>query len=151
MQSIQNDRRQIQAAQQAAQQAAANAAAACNVPGQGQQPGQGQIAASSGQGSGIGNAPQAPGASGQFNETPFTLTQEHAPTQTREDGQILASFLVKDPQGMTGESRQRLRQVLQSAESQATDEVETERVSRQSRQAVRNYFGSLEAEEALDD
>lgn len=151
MQAAQNDMQQVQAAQQAAQQAAADAAAACDAggdgqgQGQGQQPGQGQWAGGEGQnqGGGMGGPGQGRGGQAQRAQAPFTVKQEHAPSHNQEDGRLLASFLVKDPEGMKGESRQRLRQVVESAQSQATDEVETERVSRQSRQAVRSYFGSL--------
>lgn len=153
MEAAQNDMQQVQAAQQAAQQAAADAAAACDAggdgqgQGQGQQPGQGQgpWAAGEGQnqGGGMGGPGQGQGGQAQRAQAPFTVKQEHAPSHNQEDGRLLASFLVKDPEGMKGESRQRLRQVVESAQSQATDEVETERVSRQSRQAVRSYFGSL--------
>jgi len=92
----------------------------------------------------MGGAGQGQGGSGQRAQAPHTIKQEHAPSQNQENGQLLASFLVKDPQGITGESKQQLKEIVAAAESQATDEVETERVSRQSRQAVKNYFGSLQ-------
>ncbi len=90
------------------------------------------------------------GAGGQAGRSPapFTIKQEHAPSATSEEGKLLASFLVKDPQGLKGESKETLKNVVAAAEAQAVDEVQTERVSRQAREAVKNYFGAMEADVA---
>lgn len=157
MQAAANDAQQVQAAQQAAQQAMQQAAANANCPpgcnGEGgncghggNQPGQGGWAAGNpnNQGGGMGGPGQGAGGAGQRQQAPFTVKQEHAPSANQEDGKLLASFLVKDPTGLPGESKERLKNVIAAAQADQTDEVEIERVSRQSREAVKRYFGQLE-------
>jgi hypothetical protein len=57
-------------------------------------------------------------------------------------GKILASTLVK-ADSIKGESKAELREAVQAAERDATDEVDQDRISRQAQQTVKGYFNSV--------
>lgn len=164
---------QQQMQQQIAQmQAQANAAAAAqaaqqqgggNQPGQdGQQPGGGQPGGPEGQQAGggegqfkKGNVPDqqqgqggggGPGrASGERpapEVAPFGTKAELSKSETIERGKILAATLVK-ASVLKGESKAQFQDAVQSLEAEATDEVDQTRVSRQAREAVKEYHRSM--------
>jgi hypothetical protein len=98
-----------------------------------------------------GNAPNAAGG-GQANgerpkpqEAPFAVKTEVSKSQTIEKGKILAANYVK-ASALPGESKAKLREIIKAMESEATDEVDQTRVSRQAREAVKEYHRSLQEE-----
>ncbi len=145
LQAAAQDAQQVAAAQQAAQQAAnggqggqqANAGQQGNQ-GQGdngmppgQKQGQGQGGAGIGQGGNIGMA-----------EAPFTVKQEVSKSKDNEKGKIIAASLVK-AEALKGESKAEIREISKSMLQDATDEVDSERVSRQGQNVVKDYFGQI--------
>jgi hypothetical protein len=159
MQAMKADAQQV-AAQQAAAQAAADAAAGqCNAGGGGQGK-QGQQGWAGGGNPNWKEGPNQPGNPGQgpggfgvgqgprnFKaEAPYAVKQEISSSEDIEGGKILASTLVK-AQSEKGKSKVQLQQIMAQGEKESTDEVEQDRISRQSQQAVKEYFRSM-AEEA---
>jgi hypothetical protein len=150
MQAIAQDAQQVQAAQQAAQQAqqaaqgglANNAQQGQGQQGQGQQ-GQGQQGQQPGaaQGPGVGQGQGMNAASGA-PEAPFTTKQEVSKSKDIEKGRIIAATFVK-ADALKGESKAEVREVAEAAMQESTDEVDTERVSRQAQKVVKDYFGSM--------
>ena len=96
-----------------------------------------------GQGGGPG---QASGKRPDPREAPFDIKQELSRSDTIAKGKILASNFVK-ASALKGESKAQLQEVVESAETEATDEVDHTRVSRQAREAVKEYNRAI-AEEA---
>jgi hypothetical protein len=168
MQAMKSDAAQVAAAQQAAQQAAANAAGGQQGQGQGQasngqgkggnqNQGQGQWAnqggnqgKNAGQWNGQANngiAPN-PGGFGAGDRSgkqwaPFAVKQEIDQSQDIESGKLLASTFVKAGT-VKGESKETLKTVTQAAEREATDEIDSEHVSKQAQGVVRKYFDTLQ-------
>lgn len=97
-----------------------------------------------GQGGGPG---QASGKRPDPHEAPFDTKQELSHSDTIEKGKILASNFVK-ASALKGESKAKLQQVVESAETEATDEVDQSRVSRQAREAVKEYNRAIAEETA---
>lgn len=96
------------------------------------------------------NAPAGPNNGGQGMgdrnykaPAPFTVKQEVSQSQDDEKGKLLASTLVKAG-SIKGESKAELKNVAESAEKQMTDEVDQDRISRQARNVVKGYFGSMQ-------
>jgi hypothetical protein len=163
MQAIAADAQQQAAAQNAAQQAAQQAANQANGQGQngqGNQPGQGQQGNKPGQGKGQwakGNPNQNGkgwGGPGKGNgggpgveEAPFDVKQEIAPVQNNDKGKYLASTFVKAG-SIKGDSHAQLQQAVQSAERDATDDVDSEAISGDAKKAVKGYFGQLAGDAA---
>jgi len=160
-QAIQQMQAQNQAAQAAAAQQNAQAQAGQNgqQPGQnGQQPGaQGQNPGKWGQGQGQfqqgqGQPPQGQGGQGGFAQAsgarpagevaPYNVQQEVAPSQTDENGKILASSFVKAA-SERGESKAALQKVLEREFNESTDEVEQDRIPAQAQKSVREYFDAV--------
>ncbi len=161
MQAIANDAQQQAAAQNAAQDAAQAAADQANgqdgqgKDGQGQgnqgQPKNGQGQGQNGKwaqgdpknkGQGNGGPGQVAGGSPGVEEAPFAIKQEIAPVQNDEKGKFLASTYVKAGT-IRGESKAQLEQAVQSAEKEATDDVDSEAISGEAKKAVKGYFGQL--------
>jgi hypothetical protein len=164
-QQAQQQMQQQMAQMQAQAQAAAAAAAAAqggqdgqdgNQPG-GNQPGdQGGQMAGGGeqgefqpgdpqgkQGNGNGGGPgQAVGARPGPEAAPFDVQQVLSKSETIEKGKILAATLVK-ASALPGESKAQLQQAVAPLEAEATDEVDQTRVSKQARQAVKEYHRSM--------
>jgi hypothetical protein len=136
------DAQQIAAAQQAAIRAAEQAAKECAGGGQDpdNQGGDGQPADQGGQ----GGWAQAGGDRPKPQESPYGVKDEVSASEDNEEGRILATTLIKDREGLKGESKEQLKEVLEMAEAEATDEVDQERVSRQAQKAVKDYFGSMQ-------
>jgi len=156
MQAGAKDAQSMQAAANAAAQAAADAAAGLNGPGgndsgdgtggngnQGQNPnpqgGQG------GQGPQAGWTPN-PGKGGAkmgIAMSPATFHQELDPSKDNEQGKILASRYVKagiDP----GKSTADLKNVTASAEKDAPDDIDQDRIPREAQQAEKDYFSAMQ-------
>ncbi len=155
MQAVAQDAQQVQAAQQAAQ--AAQQAAQDGLAnggqgqgqgqgqghGQGQQPGQGDNPGDpNGQGPGGGGPGQGQGAQMGVAEAPYTVKQEVSHSKDIKTGKVIAATFVK-ADAIKGESKAEVQQVAESALKDATDEIDSERVSRQAQNVVKNYFGSL--------
>lgn len=149
MQAIAQDAQQVAAAQQAAQaaqQAAQGAAGGQSGADQGQ--GQGD----NGQGNQPGNNQCQPGGGAENEgpgggmmgvaEAPFTIKEEVSKSKDNKDGKIIAATFVK-ADALKGESKAAVKEVAESAVRDATDEVDTERVSRQAQKVVKDYFGSM--------
>ena len=145
MQAVQQDAAQMQAAQQAAsgQQSQGGQSGQGNQPGQGQGVGpygqnssdqQGQGAGDGGRGEGGGGLPYAP--------APFGVKQEVSPSFNDEAGQVIASTLI-EADALKGESKAAVRDIAASETTAATDDVDTQRVSRRAQKAVRDYFNSM--------
>ena len=161
MQAAAQDAQQIGAAQNAAQAAQADAQNAMNgQQGQGQngKNGQwnpnGQIAGNGQPGKWNGQAnPAGPNQGGigagprdYKSPAPFSVKQEVSQSQDDEKGRILASNYIKDNKPFKGKSTQTLQDVAKAAEQEQTDEIDQERIGRQSQQVVKKYFGSMEDE-----
>lgn len=141
MQAIQNDASALDAAANAAQQAESAQAGNCNGQGQGQwkpggdKPFNGQESHGRGGGQGAGDRSYKA-------QAPYQVKQEKSPSQNNENGRILASTLVKAG-AIKGESKEQLKEAARSAEQEAAEEVDTERVGKAAQGAVREYFRSL--------
>jgi hypothetical protein len=150
MQAIAQDAQQVAAAQQAAAAAQQAAQGASGGPGQGDQ-GQGQ-GNNNGQGNQPGDNQGQPGGGGgnegpgggmmDVAEAPFTIKEEISKSKDNKDGKIIAATFVK-ADALRGESKAAVKEVAESAVRDATDEVNTERVSRQAQKVVKDYFGSM--------
>jgi hypothetical protein len=92
---------------------------------------------------GGGGPGQANGARPKPTPTPFDVKQELSKSDTIEKGKILASNFVK-ASALKGESKAQLKQVVEALETEATDEVDQTRVSRQAREAVKEYNRSIQ-------
>lgn len=131
----------LQDAANAAKQAADAAAGQCNNPGQGEgqkgewNQGQQNQAKGGGEG-GVGGIQDKEFA-------PFTTKEEKSPSQDQENGKILASQLVK-ASALKGESKEQMKAVVAAGQQEKPDEVEQDRVPRNSMKAVKDYFKSME-------
>ena len=148
--SMQDAIKQMQAAQQDAQQAQA-----AQKEGQGQGQGEGQWGEQQanqqgpGQGKGQGNGPANWNQGGQANgdrnyETPapFGVKKENSPGERDAKGQVLAGWFVK-ADSIKGESREKLKEILASAEKDQADEIDQDRIPLSSQKVVRDYFNSM--------
>jgi hypothetical protein len=71
------------------------------------------------------------------------VTPDLAPSDPNTDGRLLASSFVKDNAPMKGTSNAGLAHVAESAEQDATDEVDEDRIPRSAQNAVKEYFQTL--------
>lgn len=101
----------------------------------GKMPGDGQ----GGPGQGSGKREMGEGSAGDYKA-------EHSPSQDQEGGKVLASTFVQGS-SVKGESREKLRDVAESAQREQTDEIDQQRISRQSQETVKNYFSTMGEEE----
>lgn len=155
MEAAQQDAQQIAAAQQIAQDGADQAANDMNDDGGG--PGGDQANQQAGgengqwqpgdpadqKGNGMGGAGIGNGGKAEKQEAPYAVKSEMSPSQDNKDGKILAATFVK-ASALKGESKVELSNIAASAEKEATDEVDQERVTRSAQKAVRDYFKSME-------
>ncbi|MCC6423635.1 MAG: hypothetical protein IT447_09180 [Phycisphaerales bacterium] len=65
-----------------------------------------------------------------------------APPPDGKDGKVLASTYVQ-ANSIKGESKEQLRDVAEAAQHEQMDEVDQQRISRQSQETVKNYFGGM--------
>jgi hypothetical protein len=86
---------------------------------------------------------QAAGDRNYKDQAPFSVKQEISPSQDDEKGRILASNYIKDNNPIRGNSTESLKQVADRAQTEQTDEIDQERISRQAQHAVREYFKSM--------
>ncbi len=92
-----------------------------------------------GKGEGMGGPGRGAGGQASRENAPFAVKHENAPSVDNGKGRILASSLIKD-NAPKGEAKAELQNVMQAAEKDAADEVEEDRVSRQARNVVQEYF-----------
>ncbi len=159
MQAMRADAKQVAAAQQAAQAAAQDAAAASNggQAGKGQQANGQQKWGGNNNGQwqqgknnngnpkpnqGMGGAGIGAGPRDYKEEAPYAVKAEISKSEDIEEGKILASTLVK-ARSEKGKSTVSLQEIAKKGQNEATDEVEQDRISRQSQQAVKEYFRSV--------
>jgi hypothetical protein len=96
-----------------------------------------------GKGDGGGGGPgQASGARPKPQVAPFAVKPEVSHSDTIEKGKILASSFVK-ADALKGETKAKLQSVTEAAETEQTDEVDNSRVSRQAREAVKEYHRAI--------
>lgn len=105
--------------------------------GDGQGKGEGFGPAGPNQG-GIGEGPR-PGKS----PAPYTVKREVSKGETNQQGRVLAGWLVK-ADSIKGESREQLKELIVSAEKDAAEDVEQDRVPMRAQKAVRDYFDSMQ-------
>jgi hypothetical protein len=159
MEAAAQDAAQIAAAQQQMQQVAQEAAGNCNggQPGdpggqlQGRKDGAGEWAAGDPDGrfgAGLGGPGIGAGGRAKSAQAPFGTKSEVSPTADNGKGRILAINLVKDSNPQKGQSSISMKEAAEAAQREAADEVDQERVSRAAQNAVKNYFGSMEKDEA---
>jgi hypothetical protein len=159
MQAMQNDAEQVAAAQRAAEQRAQQMAqndqggefdpncpecqgGNCNVHGKGK--GRQNQKGRGGDNAGWNENPQqAEGRREKADSAPGSFVQEHSPSQDDPEGRTLASHYVK-ADSEKGESRAELKEMARNAETQETDDVDQERVSRQAQEVVKGYFQSMQ-------
>ena len=91
---------------------------------------------------GQGGAAMATGPRPKGMSAPFGVKQEITRYQTDNKGKILASSFVK-ADAIRGDSKVGLSEAVAAAENDVTDEIEEERVSKQARQAVKEYFETI--------
>jgi hypothetical protein len=95
-----------------------------------------------GDGDGGGGAGQASGRRPGPQAAPFGVKGELSRSETIEKGKILAATFVQ-ADALKGESKADFREAVQALEAEATDEVDQTRVSRQAREAVKEYHRSM--------
>lgn len=156
MQASAKDAQSMQAAANAAAQAAADAAAGLNGPAGNQDADDG-----SGGNANQGKNPNQQGGQGQGGQAgwtpnpgkggakmgiamaPATFKQELDPSKDNQHGTILASRYVKagiDP----GKSTADLKDVAASAEKDAPDDIDQDRIPREAQQAEKDYFSAMQ-------
>jgi hypothetical protein len=158
-QAMQQQMQQMQAMANAAQAGAGKSGSQGQNPGQqggsAQQLGNGQ--AGHGQwaqgdpankpGQGDGGPGQANGGRPAPEEAPFGVKQELSESQTDEKGKVLASSFVKAGT-VVGESKAGLSDAVLQEKQDAADQVDEDRIPRASAQAVKNYFQTLQQDDA---
>jgi hypothetical protein len=92
-----------------------------------------------GKGQGMGGPGQGAGGQASRENAPFAVKHENAPSKDNGKGRILASSLIKD-NAPKGEAKAELQNIMSNGPKDAADEVEEERVSRQARNVVQEYF-----------
>jgi hypothetical protein len=107
---------------------------------------QGEFDKEGGQGGG-GGPGRATGRRPDPREAPYAVKQEVSRSDTIEKGKILASNFVKAG-AFKGESKAEFQNVTKSNEVDAADEVDQSRVSRQAREAVKEYNRSIQDDAA---
>ena len=154
MQAAQADAQQVAAAQQ---QAMKQGGQGQNGEGQGQ--GQGQqaqpVPGNQGEwqdgdpnqnqgGKGLGGAGIADGGQTRNKASAgFDIKSEHDIGEENKAGKILANTMIKDKHPIPGHAKLGLAQVTESVQKQASDEVDEDHVSGQSRQAAEEYFRTM--------
>ena len=153
----------MQAAQTDAQQVAAAQQQAMKQGGQQGQQGQGQgqgqhaqpVPGNQGQwqegdpnqkqgGNGMNDAAMGNGGQTRNKATAgFDVKSEHDIGEENKAGKVLASTMIKDNQPIKGQAKLGLAQVTESVQKQASDEVDEDHVSGQSRQAAEEYFRTM--------
>ena len=159
-QAMQQQMQQMQAMANAAQAGAAGQSGSQGQnPGQqgGQRPPNGNGQAGHGQwaqgdpanqpGQGDGGPGQANGGRPAPQEAPFGVKQELSESQTDEKGKVLASSFVKAGT-VVGESKAGLSDAVLQEKQDAADQVDEDRIPRASAQAVKNYFQTLQQDDA---
>ena len=135
MRNCQNQANQLADAQQSA-----NSGNSAN--GQSPQPNQG-MPADGPQAVPVSHAGRGEGRHAKNDNQPGNYkTEPAAPPPDQKDGQVLASTYVQDS-SIKGESKEQLRDVVEAAQHEQTDEIDQQRISRQSQETVKNYFGGM--------
>ncbi len=143
MDAIQQDSKQMAAAQNATDGSAGQ------QPDQGTQPGaggqkMGQMGPNQGhKGGGMGGAGFGAGGNGPKAVASFTVKPEFDPSQNIANGRMIAKSLVKAPQDK-GTSTIQFTPAQASAVKDATDDVPEESVPKDAQAAVKKYFETME-------
>lgn len=119
--------------------------------GEGGQWDNGQQQAQGGQGGqGIGQGFSGPNNGGRGmgerrkgGSTPYTTKKEVDKGEMDEKGKILSSSFVK-ADSIKGESKEQLKQIIQSAQKDAADDIDRDRVPMPARDVVQKYFDSVQ-------
>lgn len=74
---------------------------------------------------------------------PFQVKNETDLSDKNDKGKVLASTFVKAG-SIKGDAKMELHKVLPSADKEATDEVDEQRIPRQDQEVVKGYFGNLQ-------
>jgi hypothetical protein len=114
-----------------------------NRPGGAEGQGEGEAPGQQGRGDAAMGGGIAEGRRAAPTPAPFGVKEELSNSATIEKGKLLASNYVK-ASALKGESKAQLKQVVEAAETEATDEVDQTRVSRQAREAVKEYHRSMQ-------
>jgi hypothetical protein len=148
-QDLQKMAQQQQQAQQAMQQGQQCANGNCpggNQQGQqaGNKAGQGQFKPGDpkNQGNGMGQAGIGNGGQASKAVQPFGVKEEQSPSQDDENGKILASYLVKD-KADPGAQRMMMQKLVEKAQKDATDEVDSEHANRAAQKVAQEYFRTM--------
>lgn len=148
--AMQDAIKQMQAAQQDAQQAQAAQKEGDGKEGQGDaqwgdqqgnQPGPGRGKGGNGP-AGWNQGGQASGDRNYETPAPFGTKKENSPGERDAKGQILAGWFVK-ADAIKGDSHEKLKEVLASAEKDQADEIDQDRIPLSSQKVVRDYFNSM--------
>ena len=145
MQNAQQGANQVAAGQQQMQQAVAAAQGAMNGNQPGNNPGKqggGQAGPPGGSKAGTGHIANAQGKPTDGPDVPFTVDKKTSLGQTDDTGRLLAGSLVKSD-APRGESKAKLQQAAKTAEQEAAEEVDSDRIGKQSQKVVRDYFGAM--------
>ena len=146
MQASQQGASQVASAQQQMQQAVADAQGAMNGNQPGNNPGGknggGPAGPPGGQKAGTGHIANASGKPTDGPDVPFTVDKKTSLGQTDDTGRLLAGSLVKSD-APRGESKAKLQQAAKTAEQEAAEEVDSDRIGKQSQKVVRDYFGAM--------
>jgi hypothetical protein len=92
---------------------------------------------------GAGGPGRGGGGGGNADPAPFGMKKELDPSQSNENGRILASTFVKAGT-VKGESKVGLAQAAESAVKDATDEVDEETISKENQKVVHDYFQTMQ-------
>ena len=156
MEAAAQDAAQIAAAQQAMNDAVDNAAGNWQRPRQWRQRRRrtcrarrrrqslGARAIRNGKGAGMGGPGIGAGGRAAKNPSPFASKPEMDSSADNQKGRILASNYIKDNHPIAGKSGESLKDVAESAEQEADDEVDNDRVSNQAKSTVEKYFKTME-------
>ena len=76
---------------------------------------------------------------------PGSFKMEQAPSQDNAEGKVLASYLVKDA-APKGEMKQAIVKMVEKAQKEAADEVDSEHASRAAQKVAQEYFRTMAKE-----
>jgi hypothetical protein len=110
-----------------------------NGQGQGQDPNK-QIGQGGGQWQPQPN--QAAGGRGTKQSAIAGFKAEKSPSQTNKGGELIASQFIKAP-NVKGQSTAELQQVIKSAQNDAPDTVDQDRISKQEEAIIKKYYDSI--------
>jgi hypothetical protein len=149
MQAVANDAQQVAAGN--GQNGQGNDGAGGQQPGKQGKPDGGQGVGQWGKGNNGQPGPAQGGGPGMAagnnrpapEVAPFQVKNETDLSEKNDKGKVLASTFVKAG-SIKGDAKMELHKVLPSADKEATDEVDEQRIPRQDQGVVKGYFGNLQ-------